>query len=155
MIKIEDFFKEVTPYGRESYEFYKSNKNRTLKTLNEFKKWKYLANRVIRVLGEIEAESKNGLYIEGMGYFYREPIKEIRETRQSLFRDPKVAKYYAKRFLPDQGLEDLSFSNNTKKSEVEYEADMSLVRVKRDVYDALRALQVTRAKKGRKEYINI
>lgn len=86
---------------REVYEYYRENRRRQSKTIDQYNYFIKAVEGLFIVISRMIAESEAGVYIEGFGYFCC--IKNIRKTKpKSLTLRSKYKISYTPFFFPDK-----------------------------------------------------
>lgn len=90
---------------REVYDYYRENRRRQSKTIDQYNYFVKAVEGLFRVISEMIAQSEGGVYIEGLGYFCC--IKKVVKNRsESLTLRGRKKISYVPFFFPDKAFED-------------------------------------------------
>ena len=74
---------------REMYDYYRANRRKVAKGIDQYKLWVKAVHGLMIVLKELVAENENGVYLEGFGYLHIDSSKKMTK-RISLLRKKTV-----------------------------------------------------------------
>lgn len=120
--------------SREAYDFFKKHKTKNSKFYDEYKKWIRIITGLLNTVTLAEREAKYGVYIKGLGYFCRIPIRKIRGRRISVVRRGEGSTIYIRIFIPDQELQGYAYREQ-KTNRREFEPNFDLVQIYRELVE--------------------
>ena len=95
---IYEYFGDVDNLNdREAYNFYKKNRKKPCKAINDFQKFQRAVARMFIIISEHVVKEEEGVYIPKIGYFTNIPVSTNRVYNSLL----KKKKYYKVHFFPD------------------------------------------------------
>jgi hypothetical protein len=84
---------------RDMYDYYRKNRKKVAKEIDQYKLWVKAVNGILCCLKELVRESENGVYIEGFGYIFAEDNIRYRHRISILKKEEKIR--HKIRFIPD------------------------------------------------------
>lgn len=89
MWKEYNFIKEEKLINREFYDFYRANRKKISKSIDQYNYFVKAINGILEIVYNNILENENGVYLEGLGYFCFLTRGKRRKKRKSVF-DKKV-----------------------------------------------------------------
>lgn len=93
---------------REFYDYYRQNRKRQAKGINQYKLFIKAFNGMMITLNKISSETEGGIHIDKLGYFCRVKTKHkmIKPMEKSLLKKYEKSYGYSYEFLPDNWFKD-------------------------------------------------
>lgn len=100
---------EIT--DRKVYDFYRQNRKKVAKGLNQYNLWVKAINGLFLTIRDMAVQSEGGVHVEGLGYFCNivRPKKRKLRIKNSLFSIKKT--YYIPHLFTDVELQDWTMSD--------------------------------------------
>lgn len=96
--KIRYYFENIEQVNtREAYEFFKENRNKPIKAIDDFQKFKRGVQRIFMLIADNIVKEEEGVYIPRLGYFTNIPLAEDRLKTSLLMKKIR----YGLMFFPD------------------------------------------------------
>lgn len=150
--------------SRKAYDFYRKNRKRCPKGINEFNLYKKAIEGLFTVIKDMMVESEGGVYIDGFGYLcmiaHPNEWKERNTKGKSLFQRLKKHQYYFPYFVPDYELREWTLSDafedklirKANAQDIEYKLHFDIVETIRIANDYSKKSVNHRKHKGEFDY---
>lgn len=137
----KEFNKELEIIDREMYDFYRKNRRKVAKGIDQYNYWVKAMAGMIITIKKLMVENENGIYIEGLGYMCMEKVTE-RKRRISPLKKIIIDNYKTIFILEDKELrqkyrfikdDTYKFNNRQEKYEPKFDAVVHEIKVKKDL----------------------
>src|SRR6478609_2057950 len=104
--EIERTFRNyVSLVSREVYDFYRENRRKPCKTIDQYNYFVKAVEGLFYVIAQMIEQSEGGVYIRGLGYFCCVKYKRKKVSKSLLLRGKEVDRY-TPYFFPDEPFKD-------------------------------------------------
>lgn len=128
---------------REVYDFYRENRARVAKGINDFNLFKKAVSGLFNLVRNIMKDSKGGIYIDGLGYFCHvitlNKYKFFRRDKSIIIRNRRhyVYKPY---FFPDDNINRMEMIFNLKHTVKKYKLHFDICQTKQEAFKAYKKI---------------